>query len=43
MIFHLCGLDPYDKDKDALVKQLQSLSKEALYNALLQVQQAENL
>ena len=41
--FQKCGLDPYDDEKLEMARWLESLSKETLYNALIQNQHAADL
>ena len=38
--FQKCGLDPYDEDKLLFAQHLESLSKKALYNSLLEAQKS---
>ena len=38
--FQKCGLDPYDADKLLFAQHLESLSKEALYNSLIEAQKS---
>ena len=38
--FQKRGLDPYDEDKLLFAQHLESLSKEALYNSLIEAQKS---